>query len=406
MEKILNQTHNENTFIYSGSKLLERAAYYGFRGLMVLYLMSESIGMTGTEAYKVYTWFTFSLIISGIIGAVLGDLFIGNRKALSIGGILQILGFFCLFQPSLIFFYIGLGIITIGNGFYVPNMLAAFGKNYLDKTKLLDAGFMIYYAAIHIGSFVGILSVAYVGEIYGVNYGFAAAGLLMLIATVLLNFTKENKVVEFEKKEVTIQNRLFNTLLIILSVGLFWALYEVAAVKMYAFEFDFSQTTSFTLPDSFFMSINSYFVIGIAISAVAFWTVYHQHQTIKLAFGFVFATIGFGIFFLIPDSINEQNIFFYIIATFFIAIAEVCVAPIIQSILTEYINPKYLAIAFSFAFLPTRFFAFAFNFWNSSFTDSSTFALAFGVIGFGIVGLVLFGLVQFRKKENIANELF
>ena len=188
MEKIRHQTHNRNTLIYALSMLLERTAYYGFRALIVLYLMNEMSNFEREDVLEILGWFMLYIIFTKIIGAVLGDLVIGNKKALIVGGILQILGFLCMLQPSLLFMYIGFGLIAIGNGLYAPNMLAEFGKNYQDKQKLLDAAFTIHYTAIHIGSNIGIVLIAYIGEIYGFTYGFALSALLMLIATVLLIF--------------------------------------------------------------------------------------------------------------------------------------------------------------------------------------------------------------------------
>jgi len=92
MERILNQAHHKDTFYYSLSRMFERAAYYGLRSLVVLYIIGESLKMDSTEALNIYGWFTMLLMFSQIIGAILGDLVIGNRKSIIIGGILQILG--------------------------------------------------------------------------------------------------------------------------------------------------------------------------------------------------------------------------------------------------------------------------------------------------------------------------
>tara|TARA_R100001369_G_scaffold31662_1_gene56180 strand:+ start:85068 stop:85319 length:252 start_codon:yes stop_codon:yes gene_type:complete len=65
--------------------MLERAAYYGLRTLILLYMTGEILKMDSTRALIVYGWFAGSILFSQIIGALLGDLIIGNKKTLIIG---------------------------------------------------------------------------------------------------------------------------------------------------------------------------------------------------------------------------------------------------------------------------------------------------------------------------------
>jgi len=92
MEKIKNQTHSKETFLYAFSRTLERASYYGLRSLVVLYMVGGILKMENAEALSIYGWFTASIVFSKIIGAIIGDLVIGNKKAIIIGGIIQSIG--------------------------------------------------------------------------------------------------------------------------------------------------------------------------------------------------------------------------------------------------------------------------------------------------------------------------
>jgi POT family proton-dependent oligopeptide transporter len=399
MEKIRHQTHNRNTLIYALSMLLERTAYYGFRALIVLYLMNEMSNFEREDVLEILGWFMLYIIFTKIIGAVLGDLVIGNKKALIVGGILQILGFLCMLQPSLLFMYIGFGLIAIGNGLYAPNMLAEFGKNYLDKQKLLDAAFTIHYTAIHIGSNIGIVLIAYIGEIYGFTYGFALSALLMLIATVLLIFNTKIDEIEFPKSNFIIRDRAIIILIIILFVALFRGFYGIGLIKTVDIEFNTITLFSFEISSFLLQSINSQFVIGMSILASIFWTFYYNNQIVKLALGFLFITLGLALFFLIPDTVNEQNVFLYFIAILLIAIAEVCIAPVVQSILTQYVNPKYLAIAFSLAFLPNGLFTYIFSFGNDYLYNNFSLILMIVVVSCAVICLGLFGFSRLQKTN-------
>ena len=82
MEKIQNQKHTKETLYYSISRMLERASYYGFRALVVLYMVGETLKMERTEALTIYGWLVGSLVFSQIIGGIFGDLLIGNKKSI------------------------------------------------------------------------------------------------------------------------------------------------------------------------------------------------------------------------------------------------------------------------------------------------------------------------------------
>jgi len=89
MEKINNLTYSKDTFRYAISKILERGSYYGLRSLVVLYMVGEVLKMENAEALEVYGWFTASIVFSKIIGAIFGDLVVGNKRAIIIGAIIQ-----------------------------------------------------------------------------------------------------------------------------------------------------------------------------------------------------------------------------------------------------------------------------------------------------------------------------
>lgn len=399
MEKIRHQTHNRNTLIYALSMLLERTAYYGFRALFVLYLISETLNLERDKGLEILGWFMLSIIFTKIIGAVLGDLIIGNKKALIVGSVLQILGFLCMLQPSLLFVYIGFGLIAIGNGLYAPNILAEFGKNYLDRQKLLDAAFTIHYIAINIGAFFGVVLIGYIGEIYGFAYGFALSALFMLIATVLLNFNTEIDTIEFPKSKFIVGNKSILFLIILLGTALFSAFYGIGLAKTLDTQFDNMTLFSFEISGSLLQSINSQLVMAISILASIFWTFYYNNQIAKLALGFLFITLGFGLLILIPEAVNEQNIVLYLVAALLIAIAEVSVVPVVHSILTQYINPKYLAIAFSLVFLPSGLITYLFSFGNDYFYNNLALTLTISVISCALIGIGLFGFIRLQKRN-------
>lgn len=398
MEKIQNQKHTIETLYYSISRMLERASYYGFRALVVLYMVGETLKMERTEALSIYGWFTASLVFSQIVGALFGDLLIGNKKSIIIGGIVQAIGAFSLCIPYTTGLYLGLFLVVLGSGFFTPNIISNFGKTYLNKTKLLDSGFTIFYLAINLGSFLGVLLIGYLGEKYGYKIGFVISGILMLISIIPIFLSKEKKLDEIEKIDFPISKRILNILIAFIVVGLFWGFYEISSIRTFDLQLQLSEISTLGIPNHLWQSINSIFILPISIIAIILWTYFYSSQFFKLMLGFIFGVISFGVLFLIPEIPTEQHTITYLISLFFLAISEIHIAPIIHSILTKYSNPKYLAILISLAFLPTKLISLIFGLFNDKLYDNPMLGLKIGIIGMAIIGIGLIGYLKWNKN--------
>lgn len=398
MEKIQKQKHTKDTLYYSISRLLERASYYGFRALVVLYMVGETLNMERTEASSIYGWFTALLVFSQIVGALFGDLLIGNKKSIIIGGIIQAIGAFSLCIPSTIGLYLGLFLVVLGSGFFTPNIISNFGKTYLNKTKLLDSGFTIFYLAINLGSFLGILLIGYLGEKYGYNIGFVISGILMLISIIPVIITREQTLNEIEKSKFSIRKRVLNILIAFFLVGLFWGIYEISNIRIFDLQMQFIEMSALNIPKHLWQSINGIFILPISVIAIILWTYFYSSQFFKLMLGFIFGVISFGILFLIPEVPTEKQTVIYFVSLLFLGISEIHIAPIIHSILTKYSNPKYLAILISLAFLPTRLISLAFGLFNDKLYDNPMLGLKIGIVGMTIIGIGLIGYIIIDKK--------
>ena len=378
--------------------MLERASYYGFRILLILYMTGEIIKMDRTEALSIFGWFAGSLIVSKILGALLGDLVIGNRKTLLFGGIIQALGSFFLCIPSTSGLYLGLFLVVIGNGFYTPNIIANFGKIYLNKTKLLDSGFTIFYLAINLGAFLGTSLIGIIGERYGYNFGFILAGTLMLFSIIPLLITKEKVVEKDLKYDLSINKRILNISIALVVVGLFWAIYEISYIRISDIQAQFNEISTIEILKSNWHTINSYLILPIGIIAIIIWTYFYSSQFFKLMLGLIFGAISIGILLLIPEVLTEKYTILYLLSILFMGISEIHIAPIVHSILTKYSNPKYLAIFISLSFLPIWVISLGFGLFNDRFYENPTLGLKFGIIGMIIIGFGLFGYIVWNKK--------
>jgi POT family proton-dependent oligopeptide transporter len=401
MEKIQNQKHSIETFYYSLTRMLERASYYGLRALVVLYMTGEILKMDSTEALVIYGWFAGSIVFSQILGALLGDLLIGNKKSIIIGGIIQALGAFVLCIPTTYGLYSGLFLVVLGNGFFTPNIIANYGKSYLNKTKLLDAGFTIFYLAINLGSFLGIMAIGYSGEKFGYNIGFLICGFLTLLSLIPILKTKEN---EFQvKKKTSIGKRILTIAIAFIIVGLFWGIYEISNIRILDLQIQLGENSTLGISKSMWQSLNSVFTLPISLIAIIVWTYFYNSQFFKLLIGFIFGAIAFGIILFIPEIAEEQHTIYFIASMLLLAISEIHIAPIIHSILTKYSNPKYLAILISLAFVPTKIFALIFGLFHERIYDNPTLGVKFGIITMILVSIGIIGYIIIDKKTTYNN---
>lgn len=401
MERILNQSHNRDAFLYSLSRMLERASYYGLRSLIVLYMVGESLKMDETEVISTLGWFSALLIISQIIGAILGDLVIGNRKSIIWGGVIQAIGAFSLSIPSTMGLYISLFLIALGGGLYTPNIVSNFGKLYLTKTKLLDAAFTVFYLAINLGSFLGVLLIGYLGEKYGWTIGFTIAGVLMLLSIIPILSSKESKSEKAPNNLLTTNQRIIKISITFLLVALFWAIYEISDIRFYNLQLELSEMSQSKIPELMWSSFSSVIMLPISFLAFILWTYFYSSQLFKLTLGFIFASISYSILFIIPEIPTEQHVILYWVALFFLSISEIHLAPIIHSVLTEYSKPKYLAIIISLAFIPTRIFSLIVGLFSGGLYEKPSVAILIGMLAMTSlsIGLIIYHLMQ--KKSSL-----
>ncbi len=399
MTQTENQKHNSQTLIYFCSIFFERASYYGFRAILVLYMIGETLKMSREEALYIYGTFTGAFIISKIIGAIFGDLIIGNKKAALIGGITQALGAFFICIPSPASLYVSLFLIVLGNGFYSPNLTALFGKNYLNRTKSLDSGFTLYYLAINMAATIGIAFIGYVGENMNWNYGFVTSGILMMISTVFIFISKEHQDVNLTKINMpSIGARALKIIIAIILVTIFWGIYELSSGNSYILQSQLKELLPSSIPEHLWSFLNSILILPIGFIAVILWTKFYSSQSLKLTFGFIFGAMAFGVLMLIPEIPTSEHLKMYITAIVLLNISEICIAPIVFSVLTQYANPKYLAILISFTFAPTRILSMLIGYFSGRLYDNPSLTTIVSVVAMSIMGFALLVYTLFIKK--------
>ncbi|HIP36612.1 MAG TPA: MFS transporter [Crocinitomix sp.] len=186
--------HPAGLFILFFTEMWERFSYYGMRALLVLFLVS-AVGLGGwdwtrAEALGLYATYTGLVYITPIFGGLIADRFLGYKMAIAIGALLMTLGHASMALETEMTFYVGLGLLIVGNGFFKPNISSVVSGLYKGQEHKKDAGFTIFYMGINAGAFLGILLCGYVGEKVGWSYGFGLAGIFMFLGMLQFWFAK------------------------------------------------------------------------------------------------------------------------------------------------------------------------------------------------------------------------
>ncbi|SHJ77059.1 proton-dependent oligopeptide transporter, POT family [Tangfeifania diversioriginum] len=208
-----SQKHPSGLWVLFFTEMWERFSYYGMRALLVLYLTSTIVNggfaFAENHALEIYGIFTGLVYLTPIIGGIVADRMIGQRKAIMIGGLVMGLGQAAMAYSESIrsvvsmspeammearqyWLYIGLGLLILGNGFFKPNISTMVGRLYADGDPRKDSAFTIFYMGINIGAFLAPLVAGYLGESVGWAWGFGSASVGMFVGTFWF-WTQESK---------------------------------------------------------------------------------------------------------------------------------------------------------------------------------------------------------------------
>ena len=211
--------HPKGLWVLFGTEMWERFNFYGMRAILTLYMVN-SLMMSEERASLIYGAFLGLCYLTPMLGGFVADRFFGNRNCIMLGGLMMAIGQLLLFTSASVFgenldlannlLWVALGIIIFGNGFFKPNISSMVGSLYpkQDKNKL-DTAFTIFYMGINLGAFLGQLICPLIGDvkdidgirdIHAFKWGFLAAGIAMILGTMVFYFLKNKYVVSPDGK--------------------------------------------------------------------------------------------------------------------------------------------------------------------------------------------------------------
>jgi len=166
----------------------ERFSFYGMRALLQLFMVAAltegGLAYDDKKAGAIYGLYTSFVYLTALPGGWLADRLLGQRRAVFVGGCIIALGHFSMAIPRTETFFFGLFLIVCGTGLLKPNVSTMVGELYPEGGARRDAGFSIFYMGINLGASIAPLICGPLGEKVNWHYGFAAAGVGMVLGLV------------------------------------------------------------------------------------------------------------------------------------------------------------------------------------------------------------------------------
>lgn len=429
-------THPKGLYLLFATEMWERFSYYGMRALLVLYLttslLNGGLGFTESDASLLYGIFTGMVYFTPMIGGWLADNYIGQRRSITIGAIIMMLGQLCLFyESSLFFLYLGLTFLVIGNGFFKPNISVLVGNLYEQNDIRRDSAYTIFYMGINVGALIAPLLTGWIATVYGYRYGFLVAGIGMFLGLLVYQFLGkrflgdlcmlpqkaqlkedggEKPLTEAEKDRIKV------IFVFALFSVFFFAGFEQAGSSMtlYTDKYIDRNVAGFEIPTAWFQSVNPLFIVLIAPLLTSVWNMLAARKQepdipIKMAMGMILLGVGF-LFLMgavwqrggdVADEGVKANIMFMIVAYLFHTLGELCLSPIGLSMVSK-LSPVRLASIMMGVWLLSSFFANSIGGYLASFFSKLgagsifTFIAIFSII----MGLVLLCLRKWLLKKS------
>ncbi|HEY2532325.1 MAG TPA: peptide MFS transporter [Xanthobacteraceae bacterium] len=316
------------TFLFT-TEMWERFSYYGMRSLLVLYMTKYLLladhpqNVTGLLTVKrvleglfgpldvqplssqIYGLYTAFVYFTPIFGGLLADHVLGQRRTVIIGAILMAIGHFMMAVEQLFLF--ALLALIIGSGAFKPNISTQVGGLYAPGDRRRDRAYSIFYVGINIGAFLAPLVCGTLGEKAGWHYGFAAAGVGMLIGLSIYLYAlpvlppdelQKARSAHLERKPLDRNEWRAVIALLVLFVPntLFWACYEQMGNTIILWADANTDRTirllglSAQIPTTWFLAFNPFMIFAFTPFVVALWA--HQAErgvepssVIKMALG-------------------------------------------------------------------------------------------------------------------------
>jgi len=378
------------TFLFA-TEMWERFSYYGMRALLTLYMIkylllpAQAGGVIGLAAFRrtlelvfgpldlqplasqIYGFYTGLVYLTPILGGLIADRALGQRKTVIIGASLMAIGHFMMAFEDL--FLLALFVLILGNGAFKPNISTQVGALYATGDARRDRAFSIFYVGINLGAFLAPLVCGTLGEEYGWHYGFAAAGVGMTTGLIIYLSATPALPADALNKRAAPQGPLSHEawraigaiLALMLPVSLFWGIYEQQGntIVLWADQFTERHIGAFDIPVTWFQALNPFMIFAFTPFVVSLWRLQGEREpstVTKLAIGCALAAFAYLILATAAALAGTGRAsWLWLFAYFFVlTVGELYLSPTSLSLITK-VAPLHLLSMMMGVWLATSF---------------------------------------------------
>jgi POT family proton-dependent oligopeptide transporter len=405
--------HPPGLVILFFAEMWERFSYYGMRGLLKLY-MANYLFVTAREALQgcrqksppcalmpgdpgaVWLWDSIQQLLPAnpqeqasllwgsygalvyatpLLGGILADRWLGQRRSVVLGGLLMAAGHFVMASERS--FFLALLLLILGNGAFKPNISTQVGRLYPAGDPRRDGAFTIFYMGINLGAFISNLVCGTLAALYGWHYGFAAAGVGMLLGLGVYvggrRWLAPDQLTQLGAEHRPAGTRLtaaerkrVGALIVLCALNVvFWAVYEQQGNTMQSWADDrtvWPTLLGFSVPSTWFQSFNPLVIILLAPLLDLVWGWQARRGTeptsvVKMAIGCVLLGLSFVVMIVGAEAVGggKGSPFWPLFCTLLLTVGELYLSPIGLSLVTKVSPPRIVSMLMGMWFLSSFF---------------------------------------------------
>jgi proton-dependent oligopeptide transporter, POT family len=306
------------------TEMWDQFSFFGMRALLVLY-MTKQLMIPQFKASWIYGIYAATVYLTPLFGGMITDRWLSRRTSVVLGGSIMAVGHFMMAYEHLLL--PALATIAIGNGLFLPSLPSQIDSLYAPEDPRRKSAYNIYYVGINIGALLAPIVIGTVGEAYGFHWGFAIAGAGMIVAMTTYLAGRRYLPPEpprFGSAALRATNsspasgdgvlrRAVLLLSIMAAVMVFRGAYEQLGNTLALWidqSIDRRLTASFSIPVTWFQSLNPLMVFALTPVFVARWTRMAAQQRepsslLKMVIGA--AVVGASYFMLAAVATWSQN---------------------------------------------------------------------------------------------------
>ena len=390
--------HPRGLAVLFATETWERFSYFGNAALVVLYMTKYlfdpgrfetvlGLGMvkaalefmfghlaTQPLASQLFGFYTGLAYFAPVLGGLVADRLLGRHRTILIGGAFMAAGHFMMAFEAL--FLLALLMLIIGIGAFKPNISTQVGALYALGDDRRDRAYAIFYVGINIGAFLAPLICGTLAVQYGWHYGFAAAGVGMLISLAIYvcgartlpadapssgtTLAREDRGLDPGERRAVLA--LIGTCAL---VTLFWAAYDQQSntVLLWAEDFtDRSIDLGFwrgEIPSPWFLALNPLMIFVLTPLIVRLWAVQGQRGTepfpiSKMAFGCICVALANLVMAGAASAAGGKASALWLVGYFALAtVGELHLAPVGLALISRLAPPRMTSLMMGVWFATT-----------------------------------------------------